>query len=228
MGYRYLAIGGLVPLKVDAIKQVLKAIREEIGPEPFLHLLGFAKADHIGEFTNFGITSFDSTSPLIRAFKDEKANYYLENSEGGLDYYTAIRIPQAMENARLMQGVKRGIFSAEDLQPREQKALMTLRQYDKGHGSLEGALDAVMDYHQFLVRGDDASAAEQDKTLTNARTRVERTLRDQPWKSCDCAICQSAGVEVIIFRSSNRNKRRGFHNLGVYHRHLHRILGSHK
>jgi queuine/archaeosine tRNA-ribosyltransferase len=26
MGYRYLAIGGLVPLKVDAIKQVLEAI----------------------------------------------------------------------------------------------------------------------------------------------------------------------------------------------------------
>jgi hypothetical protein len=228
MGYRYLAIGGLVPLKVEAIKQVLQTIRDKIGPDPKMHLLGFAKADHIDEFTGFGITSFDSTSPLIRAFKDERSNYYLENGKGGLDYYTAIRIPQAMENTRLMQGVKRGIFSAEDLQAREQKALGALRQFDAGKGSVEGTLDAVMDYHQFLVRGDDASIAAQDKSLERTRERVERTLRDRPWKSCRCAICQSVGVEVIIFRSSNRNKRRGIHNLGVYHRHLQKTLENNK
>ncbi len=224
MGYDYLAIGGLVPLKVDAIKQVLHTIRAAIGPAPRMHLLGFAKADHIGEFKNFGITSFDSTSPLIRAFKDDKSNYYLESGKGGLDYYTAIRIPQAMENARLMQGVKRGLFSAEDLQRRELRSLNALRELDKGRGSVEGALDAVMEYHQFLVRGDDESVESQDKVLTKTRDRIERTLRDQPWKACDCAICRAAGVEVIIFRASNRNKRRGFHNLGVYHRHLHKTL----
>jgi len=228
MGYRYLAIGGLVPLKVDVIKQVLQAIRDEIGPKPSLHLLGFAKADHIGEFLGFGISSFDSTSPLIRAFKDQKANYYLDNPSGGLDYYTAIRIPQAMENARLMQGVKRGIFSAEDLQAREQKALTTLRQFDKGQGSVDETLEAVMDYHQFLVRGEDTGPAAQDKTLSAIRERIARTLHDRPWKACGCDICQAVGVEVIIFRSSNRNKRRGFHNLGVYHRHLNRILEKSK
>jgi hypothetical protein len=81
-----------------------------------------------------------------------------------------------------------------------------------------------MDYHQFLVRCDDTGAEVQDKSLDKTRERVERTLRDRPWKACGCAICQGVGVEVIIFRSSNRNKRRGFHNLGVYHRHLHKIL----
>jgi hypothetical protein len=34
------------------------------------------------------------------------------------------------------------------------------------------------------------------------------------------------GVEVIIFRASNRNKRRGFHNLGVYHKHLQKTVGA--
>jgi len=228
MGFRYLAIGGLVPLKVDAIKQVLQAIRDEIGPTPAMHLLGFAKADHIHEFTGFGITSFDSTSPLIRAFKDQKANYYLENKNGGLDYYTAIRIPQAMDNARLMQGVKRGIFGAEDLQLREQHALTSLREFDKGRGTVEETLEAVMDYHQFLVRGDDSGESAQEKVLGQTRERVERTLRDMPWKACGCTICKAIGVEVIIFRSSNRNKRRGFHNLGVYHRHLQRTLENKK
>lgn len=224
MGYRYLAIGGLVPLKVDVIKTVLHAIRENISSSTDLHLLGFAKAEQIHDFTSSGITSFDSTSPLIRAFKDEKANYYIEAPNGGLDYYTAIRIPQAIENSRLMQGIKRGIFSAEDLQRREQIALSTLRAYDQGRAKVSETLDAVMDYHQFLVRGDDDDAAQQDKSLAKTRALIHRTLEETPWKRCNCDICRSVGVEVIIFRSSNRNKRRGFHNLGVYHRHLKRTL----
>ncbi|HEY8359332.1 MAG TPA: tRNA-guanine transglycosylase DpdA, partial [Ramlibacter sp.] len=224
MGYEYLAIGGLVPLKVPAIKEVLQAIRSRIGMGPKMHLLGFAKADHIGEFTGYGITSFDSTSPLIRAFKDKESNYYLDNGRGGLDYYTAIRVPQAWENARLMQGVKRGLFDAEDLKEREEQTLRTLREFDQDKRSVEETLDAVMDYSQCLVRGNDDGAVAQDKALAGTRVRVKRTLEDRPWKSCDCAICRTAGVEVIIFRGSNRNKRRGFHNLGVYHRHVQRTL----
>lgn len=226
MGYRYLAVGGLVPLKPDAIKTVLAFIRSKIKPETRIHLLGFAKAETIHEFTQFGIESFDSTSPLIRAFKDEKANYYLESPEGGLDYYTAIRVPQAIENARLMQGIKRGIFSAEDLQIRERRALDCLRAFDRGQASVTATLDYIMDYHQFLVRGESEDEGKQEKALAKTRTNVERTLTEAPWKRCNCAICKNAGVEVIIFRSSNRNKRRGFHNLGVYHRHLTRTLGS--
>jgi hypothetical protein len=227
MGYQYLAIGGLVPLKVEAIKVVLEAIRSKIGSEPNLHLLGFAKADHIHQFMDYGITSFDSTSPLIRAFKDEKSNYYLENPGGGLDYFTAIRIPQALENSRLMQGVKRGLFSAEDLVALEQIALRTLRQYDQGRGSSQGTADAVMDYYQFLVLGEGDDEKTQARALEKVRERLLRTLDVQPWKQCDCAICRSVGVEVIIFRASNRNKRRGIHNLGVYHRHLKNTLGRH-
>ena len=226
MGYRYLAAGGLVPLKPDAIKTVLAFIRSKIKSDTRIHLLGFAKAESIHEFTQFGIESFDSTSPLIRAFKDEKANYYLESPAGGLDYYTAIRIPQAIENARLMQGVKRGIFSAEDLQMRERRALDSLRAFDRGQTSVMATLDYVMDYHQFLLRGEGEDEGKQEKALAKTRANVERTLTEAPWKRCDCAICKSAGVEVIIFRSSNRNKRRGFHNLGVYHRHLTRTLGN--
>lgn len=183
MGYRYLAIGGLVPLKVDVIKEVLLAIRERIRPDTKIHLLGFAKAESIHEFTGFGITSFDSTSPLIRAFKDEKSNYYSEGPDGKLAYYTAIRIPQAIENPRLMQGIKRGVFSAEDLLQRERKALHELRAYDQGASTVDATLNAVMDYHQFLVRGDGTSLERQDKALQKTATLVRRTLEHQPWKA---------------------------------------------
>lgn len=220
MGYRYLAIGGLVPLRADAIHCVLRALRQAIQPQTHIHLLGFAKAEQIGEFTDYGITSFDSTSPLIRAFKDARANYYMPAPGGGLAYYSAIRIPQAIENPRLMRGIKKGIFSAEDLQRREAQALTMLRAFDKGRESLESTLDAVTEYQEFLGKDEGLSEAQRTSEVKKSRVMNRRTLTESPWKHCECSICSQIGVEVIIFRSSNRNKRRGFHNLGVYHRHL--------
>lgn len=225
MGYRYLAIGGLVPLKVDAIHQVLREIRAAIKPSTNIHLLGFAKADHIHDFVQHNVTSFDSTSPLIQAFKDAKKNYYMPSSQGGLVYYSAIRIPQAMENSRLMQGIKRGIFSAEDLQKLEARALEGVRGYDRGERTIRYAMEAVLAYQKFLILGNGDSADNHEKEFGKMSAALERTLQDQPWKSCRCAICAKVGVEVIIFRSSNRNKRRGFHNLGVYYENLKKTLG---
>jgi hypothetical protein len=223
MGYKYLAIGGLVPLKVPTIHKVLKAIRKKIRPETNIHLLGFAKADHIHEFVGYQITSFDSTSPLIRAFKDAKDNYYMPCPTGGLDYYSAIRIPQAIENLRLLHGIKRGIFSAEDLQKREHQALKAIRAYDKGKESLDATLEAVTSYQKFLTK--EAASGESIDSLPVVNfERLKKTLEDRPWERCQCSVCREIGVDVIIFRSSNRNKRRGFHNLGVYHNHVKNIL----
>ncbi|HZP88590.1 MAG TPA: tRNA-guanine transglycosylase DpdA [Burkholderiales bacterium] len=224
IGYSYLAIGGLVPLKVASIHAVLAAVRDAIKPDTKLHLLGFAKADQIGEFIRYDVSSFDSTSPLIRAFKDARANYYLPSSNGHLDYYAAIRIPQAIENPRLMQGIKKGAFSAEDLLRREARALESLRGFDKGKVSLPKTIEAVTSYQHFLTLADTDDAIEQEKSIASMRQHTKRTLEDAPWKQCKCAVCSQVGVEVIIFRSSNRNKRRGFHNLGVYHKHLHGAL----
>ncbi len=82
-----------------------------------LHILGFAKADQIHEFARHNITSFDTTSPLLRAFKDSKVNYYLPGSNGALRYYMAIRIPQALENNTLKRLVKSGRMTQEKLDP---------------------------------------------------------------------------------------------------------------
>src|SRR5690606_6587245 len=127
----------------------------------------------------------------------------------------------------LMQGVKRGAFSAEDLYRREQLALTSLRRFDADKATLDETLETVMNYHQFLVRGSSISGQEQDKMLAKTSVLVRRTLEDRPWKQCVCDICRNIGVEVIIFRSSNRNKRRGFHNLGVFHRHLRKTMEAH-
>jgi hypothetical protein len=44
-----------------------------------------------------------------------------------------------------------------------------------------------------------------------------KTLQDKPWEKCDCPICSSTGIDTIIFRGNNRNRRRGFHNTKVFY-----------
>lgn len=222
MGYRYLAIGGMVPLNAKSIHLCLQAIRGRLKSETRLHLLGFAKAEQIKEFTHYDIESFDSTSPLLRAFKDAKANYYVLRPEGGLDYYAAIRIPQSTENPRLIRAAKEGRYRQEDLVNLEQTALQLVRSYDRGEASLEQTIEAVAAYSRLFILDEDLTTQQNERALETTRSLLRRTLSDQPWKYCSCRVCESASVEVMIFRSSNRNKRRGFHNLGVYYDYVRR------
>ena len=39
--------------------------------------------------------------------------------------------------------------------------------------------------------------------------RIRRVLEARPDRGCD--ICRNWGIQVVIFRGNNRNRRRGFH-----------------
>ena len=215
MGYKYLALGGMVPLRTAQIKKCLQAVRDSVTPETSIHILGFAKADEIHEFRSFNITSFDTTSPLLRAFKDAKVNYYFPLSNGKLDYYTAIRVPQALENLQLQRLVKKGDRRPEELLELEQQALKFLRLYDKGDASLDDTLERVLAYNIVTLDVDKIRPLSRLK-IEDLKARYSRTLKDRPWKRCGCKVCEQASIEVIIFRASNRNKRRGLHNMAVF------------
>lgn len=215
MGYDYLAIGGMVPLKSDQIKACLAEVRTATPASTRLHILGFAKASDIHEFASFRITSIDTTSPLLRAFKDDKQNYWLRE-DGRLDYYTAIRVPQAIENPRLQRHVRQGDFRAEELTRLETAALSALRAYDHDDQDLEGVLETVLTYNAILAMGRPYEEVRHSPTMEKLRGRYRVTLADKPWRRCGCPICRDVGIEVIIFRASNRNKRRGIHNLGAF------------
>ncbi len=223
MGYDYLALGGMVPLKSPEIKLCLEAIRDAVPASTRLHILGFAKADDIDSFHGYDIASFDTTSPLIRAFKDAKQNYFLPGNGLGLRYYTSIRVPQAIENPKLQRAVKKGAFRAEDLVRLEALALGSLRAFDRGEADLEETLRHALVYSAPLVEGRPHEDCADSVALAKLETRYRTTLTDRPWKECSCAICREASIDVIIFRGSNRNKRRGIHNLAIYKSHIERL-----
>lgn len=226
MGYDYIALGGMAPLRAGQIRAALEAVQTAIkGASPIkVHLLGFAKADELEQFIDYRIESFDTTSPLIRAFKDGKRNYYWIGQSGRMEYYTAIRIPQVHANPTLKREISSGRYRQEDVLRREDVALTAVRDYAARRRNLEDALDPILSYLELLLAGGNASQATVKKKLDTARERYKRTLHDRPWEACKCSICANAGVETVIFRGSNRNKRRGIHNLQMFHEYLHTIL----
>ncbi len=217
MGYKYLALGGVVPLTAEQIRQCLSVVRNAIPSNINIHILGFAKADEIESFLPYNITSFDSTSPLIRAFKDDKNNYFVPAPGRKLQYYTAIRVPQSLANLRLQKLVKMGTFKSEELETLEISALKHLRAYDIHEADLEQTLEAVLTYNSPLVTElPYEEVRSSSKKMKNLEALYRRTLTDRAWKNCQCPICKAISIEVIIFRASNRNRRRGIHNLAVY------------
>lgn len=202
MGYERIAIGGLVPLKSVEIRAIVDATRDVTKGKVPLHLLGVTRLGEFARFQAAGVVSFDSSSPVLQAFKDARDNYYSSDSEG---HYTAVRVPQA-DGPRMMRKIRDGSVSQADVRKREGDALKALRQYAKGQAGLESTLAALHSY--------DELASGKSKTRWHA---IERTLTDRPWDRCDCTVCRSLGIEVVIFRGANRNRRRGFHNLWWTH-----------
>ena len=153
------------------------------------------------------VTSFDSTSPFRQAFKDEKDNYYTLDGS-----FVALRIPQVDGNTRLRRQVAAGLVDQRAARRLERACLSRLRSYDKGGAGVDSVLDATREYAELLGAKKDRSA------------EYQRTLEAQPWRQCSCTVCRKIGVEVIIFRGADRNRRRGFHNLAVFSERLRREL----
>jgi hypothetical protein len=115
-----------------------------------------------------------------------------------------------------MRLAKRGALNQERLQALERSCLTALRAYDRDELGLEETLERVLAYSTPATLGAMAHELPGSRKAGELRERYARTLRDRPWKRCTCAICRALSIEVVIFRASNRNKRRGIHNLGIY------------
>lgn len=219
MGYKYIAIGGLVPLGMKATHLAIQAVRDAIPAHIKVHALGFAKANHLHEFVRYNLASFDTTSPLIRAFKDAKDNFW-QLSGDGIQFYSAIRIPQAHGNNKLIQKIQSGPLLSENVVKKEQAALKALRAYAVRSVDLGEALGCVLDYTRMVFEDDRKSKESNERDVDRLAVRYEQTLSARPWEGCGCRVCRDVGIEAVIFRGRNRNIRRGFHNLQVFNSYL--------
>ena len=210
MGYRRIALGGMVPLKTPEVLACLKRIDKVRRSDTQLHLLGITRCDHIDLFADCGVTSFDSTSPFRQSFKDDTDNYYVLNRT-----YTALRVPQVDGNPKLRGRIRAGQVRQDTAIKLERNCLTALRRYDAGDIKVPTVLKALLVYEEFCDEG------RRDRS-----DAYRETLEDRPWRSCPCGICEQVGIDVAMFRGSERNKRRGFHNLYVFKERLRRGMES--
>lgn len=208
LGYTRIAIGGLVPLKTPEILHLLESVSEHRLPSTELHLLGVTRCENVGAFRDFGVTSFDSTSAFRQAFKDERDNYYdLDRT------WIALRVPQIEGNAKLMRRIRAGEINQALARTHEKHALTMLNAFDAGEATVDETVSALQDYERIYDGKSDRSI------------QYREVLEAAPWKQCDCRVCELAGIHAIVFRGTERNKRRGFHNLHVFARRLAREVG---
>ena len=211
MGYKYLGLGGLVRSSSKEVLSILEQVRPAIPSSVGIHLFGVARLNTAAKLAEFGVRSVDSASALRQAWFGAKDNYWTASGT----HYRAIRIPEANRSFRAKRMVSEGRASKTKVEKLEKACLKTLRAYDSKKGSLESVLDAIANYDHLIT-------PDRPPFLDQYRA----TLEAQPWKTCPCDICRKDGVEVIIFRGNNRNRRRGFHNVYIFYRLLQATLNG--
>jgi Queuine tRNA-ribosyltransferase len=211
MGYRCIALGGLVRTPMPAIQKIVRKVKGSVGSGIGMHLFGIARLAEAQNLSNLGVTSVDSASPMRRAWLGAKDNYRALSGEK----FRAIRVPGIGKSFRAKRMVGAGRISFEDALALEAKCLAALRAYNHNQVSLEHALELVDRLDRLI--GEDRLGMIDD---------FRKTLEAKPWKDCPCAICKKWGIEVIIFRGNNRNRRRGFHNTYVFYQHLQDVLNG--
>ncbi|GAB2751541.1 MULTISPECIES: tRNA-guanine transglycosylase DpdA [Streptomyces] len=201
MGYKRIALGGMVPLKTPEIIACLERISDVRQDGVEFHLLGITRVDSMERFVKFHVTSFDSTSAFRQAFMDERNNYHTADRS-----YMAIRVPQVDGNLALKRLILAGVVSQSEAIKAERECLKLLRRYDADDGvEVQEVMDALRAYQSLL--GDEKKLKKVEK--------YEATLTDRPWRRCPCDLCRQHKIEMVIFRGTERNKRRGFHNMTV-------------
>lgn len=209
IGYDYIAVGGMVPLKTRDILASLTAIQTIRRPDTALHLLGITRVEQLKTFASLGVASLDSTSPLRQAFKDEKDNYYTLDRQ-----FAAIRIPQVQGNPKLQRAISSGKVRQEEARRLEQACLNAMRRFGAGSLPVGDVMALLREYEALTDPGDDRSEMYRE------------TLEERPWVRCGCDICQKLGHHVILFRGAERNRRRGLHNTWVFYRRMQRVVDS--
>jgi hypothetical protein len=209
-GFDYIGIGGLARSPTGSFERfddsrtvcnVVRGVCFEIGKwrqethrRVDVHVFGFARASVTRELGMLGVTSFDSASYLRSAWLG-KSNYFLDGQE-----YTALRVPQVERSPKAKKALRSGADKYA-LSKLEAETLVMLREYDRGKISKREALQHLRRYSKEIG------------VHEGHVSEYEKTLDDAPWRRCSCAICRSIGIEVIIFRGNERNRRRGFHNV---------------
>src|SRR5260370_3227846 len=178
MGYRHVAIGGLIPKSDAEIVETVQALgKAKANCKQDIWIAWFCvfRPKIQSQFRQEGITSFDSATYFRKAWLRSDQNYL------GVDgqWYAAIRVPMTSD-ARTRLRLRASGVPLYWLEKLEEEALLALHQYGARQRTLDSTLKAVMDYDMMLNRGADHGG--------NLWWTYRPTLEARPWEMCTCSV----------------------------------------
>ena len=201
LGYRHMAIGGLVPRSDAQVAAIATAVMnrvDNLSERPWVHLFGIYRPKLQQLFRSIRVDSFDSATYFRKAWLRSDQNYLGADGE----WYAAIRVPMTTDG-RTLRKLERSEADIEQLRGEESAVLSLLSKYGRQEANIDEVLDAILGYDSHLARNSETGSM---------RAKYRRTLEKRPWEACDCNFCVDIGIHMLIFRGANRNRRRGAHN----------------
>jgi len=186
-GSRYFAIGGLAKRSTEFIKRLLSSLANALRNLKDVERIHF-----------LGVVR-----PQVVRFFYDLLDYVKEVS---FDNATFLRMAwmRPYGNYITLNGSAYTAIRVRKGTPGENEVLQVLRKYDRGELNLDEVYKVLREY---------TARINEMQYLPY----YLKTLEDKPWKKCPCPICRSIGIDVVIFRGNDRNRRRGFHNLYVFY-----------
>ncbi|MCG9751337.1 hypothetical protein L1D54_12660 [Vibrio brasiliensis] len=250
MGYRRITIGGMIKSKTDELLDLLESLNAVRNPDTQFHLLGICRFDNIPAYIKAGVTSADSTSPLMQGLKGGKY-YSIKPDSTRFDESLMIRVRQCdhdnvqkhidkyrdelRQHIAALQGnnefdidLSNTALSVNECVKRlEVDCLKKLQRYDETGLDLDGTLKALIAYEKVTNENYLPSNLTESKAapLKRNEAKYREFLDAREWRQCTCGICKG-GLMNIVFRSNQSNRRRGIHNLAIVTKHKNKVLES--
>ncbi len=204
-GYTHIGLGTLIPRSDVFIIRLLENLQDLIKKNNIkIHLFGVLRKNSLKDFNRLRVNSFDSASYLRKAWLRSDNNYLGSD----LNWYSAIRVPITPDKKDEMTRSEK--ITTTKLKKQESNILQMLNEYDKGNDRiLDELIHTTSEYDSHLDRAFESTSKYEQK--------YREVLESKIWKKCDCEMCKQAGIHIIIFRRTNRNKRRGFHNTWTFY-----------
>jgi len=247
IGYTHITIGGMIKSKTPDLLDLLKALSSIKKKETQFHLLGICRFENIPAYAEYGVTSADSTSPLMQGIKAGK--YFEFNDETHeLIQSLSIRIRQCdhdnvqklidkhrheirslvttmLNNNEIDIDLSNNALSTNECVKRlETDCIEKLIQYDATGEHFDATFKALMAYEKVTTADHLAEITPvKQSLLSKDKLRIKKFLLERPWKTCSCGVCES-GIMNIIFRSNQTNRRRGIHNLAMVTKHKDKVI----
>jgi hypothetical protein len=251
IGYTHITIGGMIKSKTPDLLDLLETLSSIKKKETQFHLLGICRFENIPAYAKYGVTSADSTSPLMQGIKAGK--YFEFNDDAHeLIQSLSIRIRQCdhdnvqklidkhrheirslvvkmLNNNEMDIDLSNNALSTNECVKRlETDCIKKLKQYDATGEHFDATFKALMAYEKVTTADHLAEITPVKQAILNKdKLRVKKFLLERPWKTCTCGVCES-GIMNIIFRSNQTNRRRGIHNLAMVTKHKDKVIDDMK